>query len=295
MHKNSLSDLLEQMLQQTNVPSPPTFSLPPPIRLPSPKDLKSPLTKKWNPSFLLSIRNRLNFEAKRGPRKIRDIQEGLTMPSVENVPICSAKRMMAAIMFFDLMDFTLRSVELGNENTLYVLNLIIPLVMHIVKHWDGEIEKNTGDGIMALFGTETRNNFLIARDAIEAAMAIRYVMIKEIDLKFQERGIASFGFRIGIDMEELLIARVGVQGTNFLTVVGSAANRASKLQTYAEPNGICIGENFYRNLHPKLQPSCNQGSNKEWNWIYTRTQQPYRFFHFVGDWPEPKEWLRSKF
>jgi adenylate cyclase len=293
--KNNLPDFLKQLLQEKYPPTPPTSYLPFPIRLPTPKDLKSPLSKKWHPLFLSSIKHKLDREEKMGPKKIRDIQKGLTMPDVEQVVIGSAKKMVASVMFFDLMDFTLLSAELGSENTLFVLNLILPQMMQIVKHWNGEIEKNTGDGIMAIFGTETRNNFLIARDTIEAAMTIRYVMGNEVNSRLGKKGIPSFGFRIGIDMEELLIARVGMQGTNFLTVVGSAANRASKLQNYATPNGICIGENLYGNLHPKLYGYCEQGSHKDWNLIYEGTRRPYRFFHFNANWPDPKEWVKAKF
>jgi class 3 adenylate cyclase len=293
--KDNIYELLRQLVEQKYPPTPPTSYLPLPIKLPTAKDLKSPLSKKWNPSLMAVIRHRLNKEEKTGLRKIRDIQKGLTMPNIEQVVIGSAKKMVASVMFFDLMDFTLKSAELGNENTLFILNLIIPQVMHIIKHWNGEIEKNTGDGIMAIFGTETRNNFLIARDTIEAAMSIRYLMVNEINPMLYRKGINTFGFRVGIDMEELLIARVGIQGTNFLSVVGSAANRASKLQGYAKSDGICIGENFYRSLHPKLHSYCEQGFHKEWNWIYPNTKQPYRFFHFNANWPEPKEWLKIKF
>jgi|GEM_PF-759967 len=295
-NKNNPSEFLKYLLQQ-KYPTilPPSSYLPSPTRLSLPKDLKSPLTKKWKPPFLSSIKLRLDNEEKKGRKKIRDIQKGLTMPDIEQVQIGSAKKMIASIIFFDLMDFTLRSAELGNENTLLTLNLIIPQVIYIIKYWKGEIEKNTGDGVMAIFGTETRNDFLIARDTIEAAMSIRYVMVNEINSRLNNKNISSFGFRIGIDMEDLLIARVGIQGTNFLTVIGGAANRASKLQDYAKPNGICIGENLYRNLHPKLHSFCEQGTHKDWNWNYLGTNQPYRFFHFNADWPEPKEWLKIKF
>ena len=56
-----------------------------------------------------------------------------------------------------------------------------------------------------------------------------------------------------MEMDELLISRIGIHGMNFLTAVGSGANRASKLENLARPNGIVIGENLARNLHPYLQ------------------------------------------
>jgi class 3 adenylate cyclase len=121
------------------------------------------------------VRDRLKRITRQNAKRIRDITKGLTMPEIASVPIGSAKRMEAAIFFFDLQDFTSISSQLPNENVLYLLNTIIPEMMQIVRHWKGEVEKNTGDGLMAIFGTETRNSFLIARDAVECAMTMKYI------------------------------------------------------------------------------------------------------------------------
>ena len=258
------------------------------------RDLKSPLTKKWNPNFHRFIRHRLANQKRQKMQPIRNITNGLTMPDIASVQLGSAKKMVAAILFFDLEEFTTITSKLNNEVTLYILNTIIPEMMYIVRNWKGEIEKNTGDGIMAIFGTETRNDFLIARDAIEAAMTMRYVMLNDINTKFYEEGLPLFNLRIGIDMAELLIARIGIKNTNSLTVVGDAANRASKLQSLAQSNGICIGENLFQKMHPQLHQHCREGKHDEWQWHYNDSKQPYRFFHYEANWPKPEEWIKMK-
>lgn len=287
--------LLQHLFASSSeLPIPPlSLQQPKPIISPK-KDLKSPLTKKWNPSFYASIRHSLARLTPQRIHRIRSITNGLTMPEIATVPIGSAKKMTAAILFFDLENFTTTVSNISNEAVLYMLNTIIPEIMQIVRNWNGEIEKNTGDGLMAIFGTETRNNFLIARDAIESAMAMRYVMLNDIHPKFLNEEIPILNFRIGIDMEEVLISRIGIKNTNFLSVVGGAANRASKLQALAESNGICIGENIYRNLNPLLHQYCREGKHEDWNWSCIRTKAPYRFFYYDANWPDPKEWIRIK-
>ena len=262
--------------------------------IPKQKDFKSPLTKKWSPAFHFSIRQRLAKQSKQKKQRIRTISNGLTMPDIATVPIGSAKKMVAAILFFDLENFTAISSKLSKETVLYMLNIIIPEVMQIIRHWHGEIEKNTGDGLMAIFGTETRNDFLIARDAIEAAMSIRYIMLNDIHPKLVAENLQTINFRVGIDMAELLISRIGIKNTNFLTVVGDAANRASELQSLAESNGVCIGENIYKKMSPLLHQFCKDGKHDEWQWHYENSKQPYRFFHYEANWPEPKEWIKVK-
>ena len=216
------------------------------------------------------------------------------MPDIANVPIGSAKRMTAAILFFDLENFTTIASKLTNETVLYMLNIIIPEIMQIVRRWNGEVEKNTGDGLMAIFGTETRNDFLIARDTIEAAMTIRYIVLNDIHPKLIAENLQPINFRIGIDMAELLISRIGIKNTNFLTVVGDAANRASQLQSIAESNGICIGKNIYNNLSQPLHKFCREGKHNEWRWHYENSSQPYKFFHYDANWPKPEEWIKMR-
>lgn len=297
---SDLDELWASLLQQPLLPKrrledlllPPPPTLPQKVQSPQ-RDLKSPLTKKWNPILQRSLSAYLSKQKRKSLFRIREITEGLTMPNPQSVPLCGAKRMVAAVLFFDLEGFTALASKLGNEDTLFILNMILPSMMLIVQHWNGEIEKSTGDGLMAIFGTETRNNFLIARDAIEAAMAMRYTMEKEIHARLLAEGLPVIPFRIGIEIEKVLIAKIGIQKFNFLSVVGGAANRASKLQELADPDGICVGENVYSNLNPLLHQYCREGKHKDWNWA-SKGGIPYRFFHFDGNWPDPLTWMKTK-
>lgn len=209
------------------------------------------------------------------------------MPDITRLEIGSAKKMTTSVLFFDIAKFTTTTSHLPQEYTLYLLNLIIPTVMRIVRHCGGTVEKNTGDGIMAIFGTETLDKTTIAREAIEAALLIKHFMIKDIQDHFSSLGLPDLNFRIGIDMGELLIARIGYNNNTFLTAVGNAANRASKLQALAETNGICIGESIVHNIHSNLHQYCYQGSDESWNWTLQGSNTAYRYFHFDYKVSEP--------
>ena len=256
-------------------------------------DVDMPLSRKWNPEFYKKLQRIIRFQTLLSRRRIKDITNGLTMPEISAVPLGSAKRMEAAVLFFDLADFTATTSKITEEQTLTMLNIIIPTIMQVVRNWNGEIEKNTGDGIMAIFGTETRNSAIIAKDAIECAMAIKYTIVNDLWQKLAELGLSPLDFRIGIDMGQLLIARLGIPSYSFLTAVGSSANRAAKLQSLARNNGICIGHNLFSNLHPDLWPYCEVGTDPSWQWIRGNPPVPYGFFHFLLDWPEPKEWMKA--
>jgi class 3 adenylate cyclase len=258
------------------------------------KDITSALTKKWSLLFYRQLQAGLRKQKKLSLTRIRNITNGLKMPDITSVPIGGAKSMEAAVLFFDLEGFTNTSSRIRNEETLYMLNSIIPHMMTIVTRWKGEVEKNTGDGIMAIFGTETRNSFVIARDAIEAAMVMRYLMVNDIAPKLDHDGVPVLNFRIGIDMGNVLLSRIGTKGKNFLTVVGAAANRASQLQSLALSNGICIGDNLLHNLHSMVQRTARRGTSTEWTWQYESDKSRYEYYHFHGEFPEPKEWAKVR-
>lgn len=257
--------------------------------------MQSPLSRKWNPLFYRRITKHLRQNLQIYLRRLRRIRKGLTMPDLSTLEIGSARRMDAAILFFDLENFTTTSSQISNEATLFILNNIIPSLTRIIRHWGGTIEKNTGDGIMAILGTETRNPQTIAREAIESAMAIRYIMLVEIQKTLADQKLPVLNFRIGMDMGEVLISRIGIKNMNFVTVVGDAANRASKLQSLSRTNGISIGENLAANLDVYLHQYVEEGSDPSWQWNKTATGKPYRFFHYMLDYLEPKEWLKVKF
>ena len=176
-----------------------------------------------------------------------------------------------------------------------ILNIATTTVMRIVREWQGTVEKHTGDGVMAIIGTETPNLNKIAKDAIEIAQTINFVMKSDVLPQLIAQGLPALNFRIGIEMGELLISRIGLSNMNFLTAVGSPANRASKLEALARPNGIAIGESLARNLHPYLHQYLEKGDSPDWDWYYEDKITPYNYYHYNFEWPEPRTWVKEYF
>jgi adenylate cyclase len=256
---------------------------------------KFPLSKRWNREIHLMVRQHLKITGVRAKHSRVAIPNAQTMPNIGSINIGEAKRMDVAILFFDLEDFTKISSQITMEQTLELLNYIIPSVMHVIRYWRGVFEKNTGDGVMAILGAETKDLGTIAQDAIECAMAIRYVMENEVQPTLVAAGLPHVNFRIGIDMGNVLVGKIGVHSHNFLSAIGTIANIANKLQSHARPNGICIGEALATNLHSHLHQYCEVGDDPDWNWQRVETGQPYNHYHYNHDWPDPLTWTRTGF
>ena len=254
------------------------------------------LSRKWNSNLYNILSRFVLFQVKRSARRSKKVPDARTMPDLTALGIGAAKRMNAAIMFFDFANFTKVTSHISQEDTLMILNIATTTVMRIVREWGGTVEKHTGDGVMAILGTETLKTDMIAQQAIESAQTIKYMMQVDVLPQLIARGLPSLSFRIGIEMGEVLISRIGLHGMNFLTAVGSPANRAAKLEALAKPNGIAIGENLAKNLHPYLHGFLEIGDNPKWDWHYPNRTTPYNYYHYSYEWYEPKlwrgEWIR---
>ncbi|MBU4373515.1 MAG: adenylate/guanylate cyclase domain-containing protein [Euryarchaeota archaeon] len=257
--------------------------------------MSAPLSRKWNSNLYNILSRFVLFQVKRNARRSKKVPDARTMPDLTALGIGTAKRMNAAIMFFDFENFTAVTSHILQEDTLMILNVATTTVMRIVREWGGTVEKHTGDGVMAILGTETLKTNIIAQQAIESAQTIKYIMQVDVLPQLVAQGLPSLNFRIGIEMGEVLISRIGLHGMNFLTAVGDPANRAAKLEALARPNGIAIGENLARNLHPYLHDFLEMGDDPKWDWHYPDRATPYNYYHYSYEWYEPKLWLREWF
>jgi adenylate cyclase len=252
------------------------------------------LSSKWNPRLYTDLSRFVQIQFKRNTHNSTRIPDARTMPDLSALGIGSAKRMTAAIMFFDFENFTAITSHLPPEDTLTILNVSTTAVMRIVREWKGSVEKHTGDGVMAILGTETPNSEVIAREAIEVAQTIKYIMKSDVIPSLTAQGFPALNFRIGIEMGEVLISRIGLHSMNFLTAVGSPANRASKLEGLAKANGIAIGETLAHSLHVHLHSYLQKGDDPSWAWQYPDGETAYDYYHYNYEWPEPKQWLKER-
>ena len=257
--------------------------------------MSAPLSRKWTPNLYNTLSRFVLFQVKRNARRSQKVPDAMTMPDLPALGIGTAKRMNAAIMFFDFENFTAVTSHISQEDTLMILNVATTTVMRIVREWDGTVEKHTGDGVMAILGTETQKANIIAQQVIESAQTIKYLMQVDVLPQLVAQGLPSLNFRIGIEMGEVLISRIGLHRMNFLTAVGSPANRASKLEAIARPNGIAIGENLAGNLHPYLHDFLEKGDDPKWDWHHSDGVTLYNYYHYNFEWYEPKLWLKEWF
>lgn len=242
----------------------------------------------WNKEYYDSLEEKFEKITDGLADRIDGVINGTIAPAIDDIAIGSAKKMSAAILFFDIRGFTSRtsSSDLSKlKETLIMLDCVIPMVMHIIYDNNGIIEKNTGDGIMAIVGLEDNDN-VAAQNALTAATTIFYTLNKMINPYLASLGIKKVDARIGIDVGEVLVARIGTKkGTakhdrSFLTIVGPTANIASKIQNQAGTNQIWVGDQIMKHAEEYRKSYFKDVTPANWNWIYTPSRNRYSIWHF---------------
>jgi hypothetical protein len=146
------------------------------------------------------------------PARLRQVVTGRTTPALEALTIGSAREVAATVLFFDIEGSTNRTPTGRSEHlrtTLATLNCVIPMISRVVTDHGGYIEKNTGDGLTAIFGPCNSS----ANDALDTATTCFYVLREVVNPFLTMNGIAAVDARIGIDHGQILLARIGLYGS----------------------------------------------------------------------------------
>lgn len=200
------------------------------------------------------------------------------MPALQDLKIGYARELDVCVMFFDIAGFSKR---INNHTTLHMLNLVVPEGMNLVRDYGGIVEKNTGDGVMGIFGADTSDHSQKVTDAVGCAISLRYVVQKTINPMLTQSKVEPVDFRIGIDKGSVLVSRIGIHSLSFLTAVGPTANLAFKLQEMAGPNRICIGHFVYESLPDSWKKLCQRNTPQQWDWTFIRGGRKFVYDTFL--------------
>ncbi|RIA32412.1 class 3 adenylate cyclase [Stenotrophomonas sp. AG209] len=226
------------------------------------------------------------------PNRLADITNGRVAPAVDDLRIGSARRVRAVVIFFDIRGFTKRTKSSDDDelrSTLFMLNSVIPAMMRVLYRHGAYVEKNTGDGLMGVLGIG-EDGPTAARSALAAASEMLYVLGSIVNPFLARHGIEPVDARVGLDMGDLLLARIGTargsadHDRSYLTAVGPAANLACKIQGLAGTNQIYCGDLLRHNtpLDPQRRLFLDVTPD-DWAWIYQGTTSVYSCWRYLGE------------
>src|SRR4051794_658711 len=154
---------------------------------------------------------------------------GRAMSPSQRSPI---ERRLAAILAADVEGYS-RLMGVNEVGTARALRDHRAAIDPIITSQGGRIVKTTGDGILLEFSSIV--------DGVECAVSIQEMMAERNRHVPEDRQMR---FRIGINLGDVLI-----EGSDIL---GDGVNVAARLESIAEPGGICISDAAYRQVQDKI-------------------------------------------
>ena len=228
-----------------------------------------------------------SFRAKIAARE-RVVVEGRVLPEEEDLSIGTGRRLSMAILFIDLCGSSSRPCESLEEQDLLVraYDLFFGEMVRIAEEYGGEVEKNTGDGLMAYFEEQGGNPTAEpCKRALSCALTMLYTNLNLITpIISATPNLDPLRFRVGIDYGPVTISQLGSSKRfTSLVAVGNTANVASKMLDCAEENEIIVGENVFRRLPLHWQKWCVV-HKLDTGYLFASTKTPYRFFKYTSRW-----------
>ena len=146
----------------------------------------------------------------------------------------------AVLWFSDLRDFTGMNERLAPSEVLELLNNYLQLVGDALGAHGGEILKFIGDGVMGYFPAE---DALFLPMVTGAALNAARRLIDDIEAANEARaagGSEPLRFGIGLHVGPVTFGNVGTEDRLDFTVIGSAVNRAARLESLTKELGVPV-------------------------------------------------------
>ena len=149
--------------------------------------------------------------------------------AMKATPFHPVSSRLSAIIIADIVGFS-RLVDRNESGNIDRISRSIKLFRDLIEDYGGEVINIAGDGIFALFDSAAR--------AIRFAAEFQRELKNEVVWNEDDEPIA---FRIGINLGETTPTADGVYG--------HCVNVAARIQTLAEPGGICITDLAKQAVH----------------------------------------------
>jgi class 3 adenylate cyclase/tetratricopeptide (TPR) repeat protein len=154
------------------------------------------------------------------------------------------ERKLVTVLFADVANFTSISEKFDPEEIHQIMDGCFNILMDQIHKYEGTINQFTGDGLMALFGAplaleDHSHRACLSGIEIQRAMNSYGKRIKnEIGIEFK--------IRIGLNSGPVVVGSIGDDLRMDYTAVGDITNLAARLESNAEPGGILVSENTFK-------------------------------------------------
>ena len=160
----------------------------------------------------------------------------------KEVTLSSARKKLT-IFFSDIVNFTGTTDQMESEDLTQLLNQYLNEMTNIALHHGATVDKYVGDAVMIFFGDpQTLGVEEDARKCVEMAIEMQR-RVAELQGEWRAAGFTKpFSVRVGIHTGYCTVGNFGSENRMDYTIIGSAVNLTSRIESCAEPGTIYISE-----------------------------------------------------
>lgn len=188
------------------------------------------------------------------------------------------------VLYVDLVGSTTMTLELPTEKLAIIISSFAQEMASVITLHHGYVLKFVGDAVIGYF-VANDNPLLAADNAVSCAKSMLTVIQKGINPILNQYDYPDLMVKIGADFGQSIVVRYGSNpDTSHVDLMGPAMNIASKIQSFAKPNQILIGDDIYHRLHPSSQRSFKEivWKNNEWKYRSRLTGEIYKVYEYNG-------------
>ena len=157
----------------------------------------------------------------------------------------SQKNEDSCVCIVDIIQSTVLTANLSDEQTRKFYEVFLNSVAAIVKKFNGIIVKNIGDSLLFYFPNIKANDKVAFTNVIECCLTMGE-SYNEINKHMIQEGLPEIAYRISATYGTVNIAKVVTSSVN--DIFGSTVNRCAKINRFAFPNNLIIGSDIYENI-----------------------------------------------
>ncbi len=157
----------------------------------------------------------------------------------------SQKNEDSCVCLVDIIQSTVLTANLSDEQTRKFYEVFLNSVAAIVKKFNGIVVKNIGDSLLFYFPNIEANDKVAFTNVIECCLTMGE-SYNEINKQMIQEGLPEIAYRISITYGTVNIAKVVTSSVN--DIFGSTVNRCAKINRFAFPNNLIIGSDVYENI-----------------------------------------------
>jgi adenylate cyclase len=200
-----------------------------------------------NEKFEQEQKIRSRMERYHSPAVVDEIVKGVI--STDEAEIRAAD---VSILFADISGFTTVSETQKPEEVAEFLSHFFSCAVESIFAYGGTLDKFIGDAVMAFFGAPIPQEDHADRAVLTGLMLQR--LVGEWNAEREKQGLPAVRIRVGVNSGPAVVGNVGTEKRVDYTVLGSAVNIASRLESgVAKPGQLVISQNTLERIVGSFQ------------------------------------------